>query len=188
MPQEYTAALTSLAGHRARPEVAITQSTAPTRLAPHAVAFMGDVVGEPGGPALANGRFIVLYDPAGQPAWRGRFRVVTLARATVESDLAFDELLAEVAWTWLDDALDGAGARTTARGGTVTRVLSQSFGALADRPDEDEIEVRASWTPLDTELGRHLAAWADLLCSIAGLPPLPGGVTPLRAGRNTVVP
>lgn len=34
------------------------------------------------------------------------------------------------------------------------------------------------------DLGRHLQAWADLLCTIAGLPPLPEGVTPLPSPRR----
>ena len=41
-----------------------------------------------------------------------------------------------------------------------------------------EIEVRASWTPLDANaLGRHLRAWAEMMGTAAGLPP--PGVTAL---------
>ena len=72
-----------------------------------------------------------------------------------------------------------------AAGCTVTRVVSESFGALADRPPTVELEVRASWTPLDG-VGRHVQAWSTLLCTVAGLPPLPHGVaalTPRRRGR-----
>ena len=53
------------------------------------------------------------------------------------------------------------------------------LGALADRPDEVEVEIRASWTPPDGDLGPHLTAWATLLCTTAGLPPMPDGVTVL---------
>ena len=74
----------------------------------------------------------------------------------------------------------------------------QSFGALAGKHNDVELEMRASWTPVPAggagaaDLGDHLAAWAQLLCTAAGLPPLPDGVTPLGARqpprRNTVNP
>ena len=46
------------------------------------------------------------------------------------------------------------------------------------------MEVRASWTPLGPEVGDHLLAWSDLLCTIAGLPPLPEGVVALPGPRR----
>jgi len=58
----------------------------------------------------------------------------------------------------------------------VTRVVSQSHGSLADRPSVVEIEIRASWTCPDPDLAPHLRGWGDLLCTAAGLPPLPQGV------------
>ena len=47
-----------------------------------------------------------------------------------------------------------------------------------------EMEVRASWTPLGGSLGDHLEAWCNLLCTIAGLPPLPEGVIALPGQRR----
>jgi hypothetical protein len=66
----------------------------------------------------------------------------------------------------------------------VTRVVSESFAGLSDRPASVEMEVRASWTPLGGNLGDHLEAWSDLLCTIAGLPPLPEGVIALPGQRR----
>jgi hypothetical protein len=34
------------------------------------------------------------------------------------------------------------------------------------------------------DLGPHVLAWTDLLCTVAGLPPLPEGVTALRTRRH----
>jgi hypothetical protein len=102
--------------------------------------------------------------------------------------MAGEDMLAEVAWTWLADALRDTGAQAHAEGGTVTRVLSQGFGALAGSSNDVELEMRASWTPSTPELGVHLEAWAQLLCTAGGLPPLPEGVTPLQVRRNTVGP
>jgi hypothetical protein len=89
-----------------------------------------------------------------------------------------------VAWVWLIEALSGRGAGFAEESGTVTRVASESFGSIAGRPTSAEIEVRASWTPLDDDFGAHLGAWADLMCTAAGLPPMPPGVVPLSAARH----
>ncbi|MBD5787649.1 DUF3000 domain-containing protein [Cellulosimicrobium terreum] len=189
VPTEFRAALDSIGGRRVRPEVSLREVPAPRRVAPFSVALTGEVAGEQDDdPELASGRFVVLYDPAGQEAWQGRFRVVTLVRATLEAEMAGEEMLAQVAWSWLADAKADAGAPSRADGGTVTRTVSESFGALAGRRDDVELEIRASWTPLTADLGTHLAAWSELLCTAAGLPPLPAGVTPLPARRNTVGP
>jgi hypothetical protein len=182
-PEEFRAALTSIGAHRVRDEVRVHEVSAPARIAPYAAALLGEVADD-----VASGRFVVLYDPVGQDSWQGRFRIVTLARATLEPEMATDDLLPEVAWTWLGDALEFSGAHAELLGGTITRLSSQSFGALTDRPDEVELEVRASWTPSDDDFGAHLEAWVSLLCAVGGLPPLPRGVTPLRARRNTVTP
>jgi hypothetical protein len=108
------------------------------------------------------------------------FRVVTLIRAALDAEVGADPLLCEAAWSWVEEALDSTPHH--ALGGTVTRVVSQSFGALAERPAEVEVEIRASWTP-DGDLGDHLAAWAGVLCTAAGLPPLPDGVAALSPRR-----
>ncbi|NDI24564.1 MAG: DUF3000 family protein, partial [Actinobacteria bacterium] len=68
--------------------------------------------------------------------------------------------------------------------GTVTRVSSSSFGKLAPRSEGSEMEIRASWTPVDpAQLLSHLAAWASLLQISSGLTPLPDGVAPLHQRR-----
>ena len=58
-------------------------------------------------------------------------------------------------------------------------MLSQSFGALDRRSEQTELEIRASWTAADENLAPHLSAWATLLCTAAGLEPLPEGVVAL---------
>lgn len=188
-PPDFLRALESIGRRRKRPEISLHEVTAPARIAPYALALTGEVAGQdPSGEDRASGRFIVLHDPAGQEAWHGTFRVVTLVRSTLDPEIATDPLLAEVAWTWLQDALAQAGVDPIAEGGTVTRVLSESFGALSGQASAVELEIRASWTPTSTDLGAHLDAWSTLLCTAAGLPPLPDGVTSLRPRRNTVGP
>ena len=74
------------------------------------------------------------------------------------------------AGTSLLDPAEPLGADFTAASGTVTRVASESFGAIAAEPANAQIEIRASWTPLDDAFGAHLLAWCDLLCTTSGLP------------------
>jgi Protein of unknown function (DUF3000) len=175
-PEEFLGAVERLRAARLRPEVVLEEVPAPQRIAPHAVAVSADVVLDD--EELATGRFVLLYDPAGQDAWEGTFRAVTFVRAALEPELGADPMIGQIGWTWLQESLASASAAYVALGGTVTRVVSESFGALADRPVSVEIEVRASWTPHD-DVAAHLEAWAALLCTVGGLAPLPAGVAPV---------
>jgi hypothetical protein len=186
VPAEFIRALRSLRAVTVRPEVILDEVAGPARIAPYSAALTAEVRTARRSVAaaeLASGRFVVLYDPAGQEAWEGRFRLVTLVRASLEHEVGADPLLAEVAWSWFNDALASVGLDAHAAGGTVTRVLSQSFGALDVREEQSELELRASWTATDEDLGPHLRAWATLLCTVAGLPPLPEGVVALGPRR-----
>ena len=177
-PEPFQTACTSLRSARLRTEITVEEAPAPQRLAPFAVALTADVVDDDD-EELGTGRFVVLHDPDGHDTWNGTFRVVTFARATLEPDMAADPLVTEIGWAWLMDCLADQNAHFHAPSGTVTRESSQSFGSMADREPTAALEVRASWTPQDLDLGSHLAAWADLLCTACGLPPVPPGVVSL---------
>jgi hypothetical protein len=186
VPDEFVRALRSLRAVSVRPEVVLDEVPGPARIAPFTAALTAEVRSARRSVAaaeLASGRFVVLYDPAGQEAWEGCFRLVTLVRAPMEIEVGTDPLLAEVAWSWFTDSLAGAGLDAHAAGGTVTRVLSQTFGSLSEREEQTELEIRASWTSRDEDLAPHLTAWSTLLCTAAGLPPLPEGVVPLTPRR-----
>jgi len=179
-PAAFLRAVEGVRSARLRPEVRLEEARPPQRLAPYAAAVSADVVSA--GTELGHGRLVLLYDPAGHEAWQGTFRLVTFVRAELEPELVLDPLLPRVAWSWLTDALDAHRVAYTAPGGTVTRVASESFGALSDRPVSGEVEIRASWTPLD-DMREHVEAWADLLCTASGLPPVPPGVVPIPSRR-----
>ncbi len=173
-----------------RPEVIVDTMPAPQRIAPFAHAVSGDVVAGSTGAApqagddeVATGRFILLHDPAGNEAWGGTFRCVTFARADVEPEMGADPSLPTVGWSWLTDALDTHGGEYTAPSGSVTVVHTEGFGEMAADGADAQIEVRASWTPV-SDMGPHITAWSDLLCAIAGLPPLAPGVIPLQQRRR----
>jgi len=175
-PPSFTRAVDELRAVTPRVEITLEEVPAPQRLAPFAYAMSGTVLRH--GDEVATGRLILLHDPAGHEAWDGTMRLVTYVTAEVEPELAADPLLPGVGWSWLTDALDANEARFTAIGGTVTQTLSTRFGELAGPPTAADIEIRASWTPLDDDLSAHVEAWCALLASTAGLPP--PGVTALR--------
>ncbi|WP_431772673.1 DUF3000 domain-containing protein [Streptomyces cucumeris] len=202
-PRAFRRAVAGLRGVRVRPEVELDPTPPPRRLAPFSYALEA-VVTEDGGDGtdeddeLAEGRLILLHDPAGHDAWQGTFRLVTLVHADLEPEIAADPLLPEVCWSWLTGALEARGLSYGEPSGTVTRASSHYFGAMGEREPSTRIEIRASWTPSEhpapeparpsprrpeerpggdaaepgvPDTGAHLAAWCDLLCQIAGLPP-----------------
>jgi hypothetical protein len=175
-PATFTRAVDELRAVRPRAEITLEEMPAPQRLAPFAYAMSGTVLRH--GDEVATGRLILLHDPAGHEAWDGTMRLVTYVTAELEPELAIDPLLPAVGWSWLTDALEAQGAAYTAIGGTVTQTLSTRFAELAGPPTAADIEIRASWTPIDDDLGAHVEAWCGLLASTAGLPP--PGVTALR--------
>lgn len=176
----------AIRGAETRAELVVNEMPAPANLAPYAVALAADVRPSRHGSdsELGTGRFVLLYDPDEPEAWGGRFRVVCFAQAPLETDIGLDPFLADVAWSWLVDALDARGARYTAASGTATKILSTGFGELAAQGDGAQIELRASWTPLESDVASHVAGWGELLCMLAGLPPTGEGVSLLSARRT----
>jgi Protein of unknown function (DUF3000) len=155
---------------------------APKRLAPYATAIAATVQRD--GTDVAWGRLVLLYDPDGQDGWDGAFRLVAYIRADVEPEIAADPLLGEVGWSWLSEALDAHVPGYAVPSGTVTRVITEGFGAKRDELPLTGFELRASWSPagpgntdaddsdLDTlDLSAHISAWCDCLSAAAGLEP-----------------
>lgn len=177
-PAAFRRALETLRPAEVRPEIELEDIPAPQRLAPYSGAVGASVYRDDD--ELAVGRLIMLFDPDGQRGWEGQFRLVAYVRADMEPEITTDPLLGPVAWSWLTEALDGHGATYAAVGGTVTRAVSEGFGGKADDPVTTELELRASWSPLDEDLTAHVAAWCDLMCLAAGIPPLPPDVASLH--------
>lgn len=173
-----------------RSELTLRKIPSPSGVAPYSMALTADVLGAENalGHAAQDsihgaGRFILLYDPEEPAAWGGAFRVVCFAQAPLENEIALDPFLADVTWSWLMDALDSRGASYSNASGTATRTLSTGFGELTDQGDASQIELRASWSPRDTDMSTQLQAWGELLCMLAGLPPSADAVS-LTAHRR----
>ncbi len=181
----FEAVAASLRAAELRRDLTVDEISAPAGVAPQAIAFAGDV--HPPGHGidsqLGTGRFILLHDPASPEGWDGEFRIVVYAQAPLERDIGSDPLLPEVAWSWLQSALDDLGAPRHAMSGTATTVLSTGFGSLAEQDANAHIELRASWTPDGLDLGVHLTAWGEFLCALAGLPPTTEGIELMSARR-----
>lgn len=174
-PADFRRAVAALLAVQPRPELAIGELDAPSRLAPFSFALSGE------GPGDTTGRLVLLHDPAAPAGWEGTFRLVCYLQAELDAGHAGDELLPAVAWSWLTEALADNGAQHRALGGTVTQARSVRFGEIGGPTRADDVELRASWTPLGDDLQRHAEAFVDLLAMAAGLPPVGVvGLTPPR--------
>lgn len=184
-PRAFAAAVEAIQSASMRAELTVTEIPAPGTLAPWSFALAADVTParHEGDSDLGTGRFVLLYDASAPEAWGGVFRVICYVQAPLETEMGVDPFLAEVAWSWLVDALDNRGAGYLGASGTATRILSTGFGELADQGDGAQVEIRASWTPTNEFVGSHVESWGDLLCMLAGLPPVAEGVTVLSARR-----
>jgi hypothetical protein len=156
-----------------RGDLSVREIPAPTGVAPEALALAGDVrqAQDSADSPYGTGRLILLHDASMPDPWGGPLRIVCFAQAPLEPEIGTDPLLADVAWSWLIDALDSRGAQYHSASGTATKTLSKGFGSLADEGDGAQIELRASWTPAGGSLSPHVEAWAELLGMLAGLPP-----------------
>jgi len=179
-PKLFRTTVAALRRVRPREEVRLTPIRAPQRLAPWAYAFSAEATGPAG--ELATGRLVLLHDPEQSERWDGVLRLVAYVTAELDAELAADPLLPEVGWSWLTEALENAGAAVTALGGTVTRTSSARFGDIAGPTRNDDLQLRASWTPVDDQLTAHGEAFCDLMASTVGLPPVGVAVLSRRHG------
>jgi hypothetical protein len=184
-----------------RPELTFEDVPAPKTLAPYASAIAAAVRVDDA--EIGSGRLVLLYDPAGQRGWAGPLRIIVYIRAELDPEIAADPLIGQVGWSWLTEALDSCTAGYLEPSGTVTRVVTEGFGAKQGEPAATGFELRASWSPAvadprpaedptaglaglaeSGDLAGHMAAWCETLCAASGLPPLAAGVTALRPPRS----
>ncbi|MGP9539852.1 DUF3000 family protein [Brachybacterium sp. AOP43-C2-M15] len=146
----FRAAIDAMTDTRQRQEFAWRTIPAPSRMAPSTWACTGEIVVHD--EELASGRLVILHDPAGQEAWDGTYRMVALVQAQLEPEFAIESMLGDVAWSWVTESLELHDAEARELGCTATRVVSQSYGALASRASTVDVEMRVSWTPEPREL------------------------------------
>jgi len=173
-----------------RAELTLTEVPAPQKLATFSFAFSVDVSNGLLGDQedeIANGRFVLLHEPGGQATWDGDVRCVMCVSADVERIMQEEPLLPEVGWSWFLESLESNNCAYNNPSGTVTRVSSASFGKLSPRSNEAEIEIRASWSPIvedPREIINHIMSWCNLVSEVAGLSPVPEGVSAISSSRR----
>jgi hypothetical protein len=201
----------ALDGDPGRPELVIEDMPAPQRLAPYSAAVSATV--SRGDLDVAVGRLIVLYDPAGRSGWPSEFRIVAYVSADLEPEIAADPLVGSVAWSWLIEALEPIGyagvSGTITRAvsesfgdkadepATTELELRASWspvaGGAADRggsggsrgPHGSHGADQARGGEAGAgDLDGHIAAWCELLCQAAGLPPSGVAAIPPRPASS----
>ena len=123
--------------------------------------------------------YLVQLRREGAEAWDGTMRLVAYIQSDLDPSEAMDQLLPEVAWSWLVEALEARAEHVTALGGTVTATTSVRYGDISGPPRAHQLELRASWTATTLALGPHVEAFCEVLEHAAGLPP--SGVTDLSS-------
>lgn len=170
---------------------------APSKMAPSTWACTGEILVHDD--EVASGRLVILHDPEGQESWDGTYRMVALVQAQLEPEFSVEAMLGDVAWSWVTESLEMHDAEVRELGCTATRVVSQSYGALASRPSTVDVEMRVSWTPdgphgADAgdggapDLAPHFAAWTAMLAAAGGLPPAPPRIAPIAPTHHARAP
>jgi hypothetical protein len=179
-PAQFAAAALSLAQPVLRSELETSQIPAPDQIAPWALAFAAQAPNPADTPMNRGvGRIVFLHDPKEFDVWGSNMRVIAYGKSPLENDLGIEEDVAHYWWSELERALSNHGAKYRNEAGTVTKMSSTGMGSLANEPSASEVEIRASWSPTDDDLGPHLAAWQDLIASMAGFGMDGEGVTRL---------
>ncbi len=183
----FDAAIARLQSAAIRDEIVLTEIPAPGSLAPFAYAFAADVrpTTHAEDSEWGTGRIIILHDPEFPEEWGGAWRVVCFAQGPLEPEIGVEQYVADVAWSWLIDALETRGARFHSESGTATKILSRGYGGLAEQGEGAQLELRASWTPDEADLVAHIEAWAELLALMAGMPPGTEQVAVLETRRRS---
>ena len=111
-------------GHR---DVQFEDVPAPKRLAPYATAIAATVQRDDAD--VAWGRLVLLYDPDGQPGWDGFFRLVAYIRAEVGARNGGRSAARRGGLELAFRGPDGSVTGYAVPSGTVTRVITEGFGA-----------------------------------------------------------
>ena len=165
---EFEAVATELRSVSARDQLELVEIPAPEDTAQHAIAFAAHVHSAETNADSGVGRFVLLGDSAPQESWAGNYRVVVFAKSSLEPDIASDAHADQAAWSWLVEALGKNKSSYSAIAGTVTKVNSSGFGSLENERNHAEIEVRASWSPTDSNFSSQLNAWQDFILGLSG--------------------
>ena len=170
--------LEGINGITPREEILLTQIPSPKGIAPEAVAISAEIAHETASDHGVS-RLVFCRDPQMPEGWHSEFRIIGYAKSPIELEMAKDDYTSSMPWEWLRDSLKAAGAQFGHEAGTTTTVISTGHGSLVSQPQHGELEIRASWAPMDFDLSAHLKGWIELVALISGLQPQDGKVVRL---------
>lgn len=173
VPTEFSQAADSLAKPTLRSELEIEQIASPNGIAPHALAFSAEIPNKASESRNRGvGRIVFIYDESQNETWGGNMRIIAYGKSPLmEVEQGVHEDPTHWYWGTLTRALKLHGAIYSHEAGTVTVMTSKGMGSLSEDNPTNEIELRASWTPMDGDFGLHFAAWQDLIAGMAGYSP-----------------
>lgn len=169
LPSEFAEACLGLAEPKLRAELDTVQIDAPDKIAPFALAFAAQVPNRAETPMNRGvGRIVFIYDQSQSETWGSNMRVIAYAKSPYENEMALEDDYANFCWELLTRSLARNQVRYSHEAGTVTKMTATGMGSLSDEKVGSEVEIRASWSPTDLDLGAHFAAWQDLVAGLAG--------------------
>jgi len=178
LSETFQGMLSGIGEVESRDEIVLTQIPSPKGIAPEAIAISAEVAHETASDHGVS-RLVYCRDPEMPEGWNSEFRIIGYAKSPIELEMAKDDYTAAMPWEWLKDCLKASGAQFSHEAGTTTTVISTGHGSLVAQPQHGELEIRASWAPLDFDLSSHLRGWIELVALISGLPPKDGKVVRL---------
>lgn len=169
LPSEFAKAAKGLAKPKLRAELETIQIDAPDKIAPFAFAFATQVPNRAETPMNRGvGRIVFIYDESQFETWGSNMRVIAYAKSPYENEMALEDDYANFCWELLTRSLSNNAVEFSHEAGTVTKMTATGMGSLSDEKVGSEVELRASWSPIDKDLARHFAAWQDLVAALAG--------------------
>jgi hypothetical protein len=169
VPAQFASAALGLTKELLRSELETHQIPAPDKIAQFAIAFSTHRPNPAETPSSrAAGRVVFLYDTDQFETWGSNMRVIAYGKSPLESGVIDDSDYANYWWGTLELTLQNHGATYSTGAGTITKMISTGVGSLENEPVHTEIELRASWSPIEDNLAPHFAAWQDLIAEMAG--------------------
>lgn len=173
VPAEFKNAAAGLESALFRNELRSEQIHSPEGISKDSLAFATEVPNK----ASENkdrgvGRLVFIYDKKQNETWGGNMRIIAYGKSPLtEAERGVHDDDSHWYWGMLIRALHNHGAKFINEAGTVTTIKSKGMGSIAEDTENTEIEIRASWTPVDGDFAPHFAAWQDLIAGMAGFSP-----------------
>lgn len=172
LPAAFKLALLSIRQTKLPPHLVIEEIPLPHKETAFGVAISARTkIQDSGDKPAGIGRFALFYDYDPPLGWDDTMRCVIYVESQIDMQLATDSLAPQVAWSWLTESLINANPGHSSLVGTVSVEVNQAFGGLTLGGNEAQIQIRASWSPQNQQVGPDFTAWLNTLLLCSGLDP-----------------